>query len=231
MPADGTAKDRIDSLRAGLAARFRVIAVEGPIGVGKTTLAARGAELLGLEAVLDSSLSNPFLERYYRHGGRYVLPTQLWFLLNRRRLWSKVEEKAEAGLVLADFVPDRELVFARAVMEDFERSVFSDLFAELFGGFRRPDAVVFLSADADVLMERIASRNVAFEGRITRRYLDLLSDAFHNHFLSVEGLPVLVVNTNDYNIVSDPASVLDIYSQLLRCPAEVQYYTPPSMES
>ncbi|RKY20137.1 MAG: hypothetical protein DRP90_03800, partial [Planctomycetota bacterium] len=169
--------------------------------------------------------------RYYRHGGRYVLPTQLWFLLNRRRLWSEVEKKAEAGLVLADFVPDRELVFARAVMEDFERSVFSDLFAELFGGFRRPDAVVFLSADADVLMERIASRNVAFEGRITRRYLDLLSDAFHNHFLSAEGLPVLVVNTNDYNIVSDPASVLDIYSQLLRCPAEVQYYTPPRMES
>jgi len=80
-------------------------------------------------------------------------------------------------------------------------------------------------------MERIASRNVAFEGRITRRYLDLLSDAFHNHFLSAEGLPVLVVNTNDYNIVSDPASVLDIYSQLLRCPAEVQYYTPPRMES
>ncbi|MDZ7816328.1 MAG: deoxynucleoside kinase [Planctomycetota bacterium] len=124
-------------------------------------------------------------------------------------------------------MPIRDLLFARHNLRDNEFTVFSQLHAALFPKEREPDAIVYLTADADVLMKRIAKRGRSFEHKITRKYIESVSNMFHKHFLACEGKTVLVVNTNDYNIVEDSGSVVDIFEQLLHTRSELQYYTPP----
>jgi deoxyadenosine/deoxycytidine kinase len=216
------------ALRDSISGKFRLISVEGPIGVGKTTLAKRASELLGFTSVLDAATPNPLLKDFYANMEKLAFPTQVQFVVNRSRLWKQAAGgKKEKVATVTDFLPERDLVFADTNLKGPEVPVFRDLYSALFADLPQPDAIIYLTADTDVLIERIARRGIAYEGRITRKYLQDISDRFHRYFLSLEGKPVLVVNTNDQNIVESEESVRDIFAQLLNTRMELQYYVPP----
>ncbi len=228
MSAERTSNTNWGDLKNALQKRFKIISVEGPIGVGKTTLVKKCREHAGIESIEDTSNQNPLLSEFYTKNERFAFAAQVWFALNRAKLWEKVAKLSQKGSAVVDFMPLREQIFGAKVLAGQEAIVFNQLYDHLFRNTPSPDAVIYLTADTDILMERIAKRGVSYEGRITRKYLQSISDGFHNFFLNCEGLPVLVVNTNDYNIVSDECSVQDILAQLLITGPELQYYNPPS---
>ncbi|MFA4987284.1 MAG: deoxynucleoside kinase [Candidatus Brocadiia bacterium] len=232
MPDERTHAAETDSLKTKLASRFGVIAFEGPIGVGKTTLAKRAADILNIRAVLDGSLPNPLLASFYSDRNRYAFSAQVQFLLNRRSLWSEIGKAKNGGPVLVDFIPQRDAIFSSILFEGAERALFESVYNAMYPPVHtvKPDAVVYLTADTGILMSRIGKRALDFEGRITRKYLQDISDAFHKYFMTPLGIPVLVVNTNDINIVEEEDSVRDIVRQLLDIGKEVQYYIPPTRQ-
>ncbi len=213
-------------LSAELSRRFRTVAVEGPIGVGKTTLVRRAEQLLGLKAVYDRAFENPLLRDFYGNMDKLAFATQVQFAVDRSRLWKTSLMGSGKGCVVVDFLPQRDLVFADNNLKAPESLIFRDLYGELFREATQPDAIVFLAADTGVLIDRIANRGIAYEGKITRKYLQSVSDAFHRFMSTLEGVPVLIVNTNDYDIVQNQSSVLDIFSQLLDMPPELRHYVP-----
>lgn len=213
-------------LKTELSRRFRIVAVEGPIGVGKTTLVRRAEQLLGLKAVYDRASENPLLRDFYGNMDKFAFATQVQFAVDRSRLWKSGLAETSKSCVVVDFLPQRDLVFADNNLKVPESMIFHDLHGELFRDAVSPDAIVCLAADTGVLMDRIANRGIACEGKITRKYLQSVSDAFHRFISTLEGVPVLVVNTNDYDIVQSQSSVLDIFSQLLDMPPELRHYVP-----
>ena len=214
-------------LKKMLAEKFSVISVDGPIGVGKTTLVKRASEVFDIPCVCDEKGSPELLKEFYGNRDKYGFPTQVHFAVNRHKKWTQILERGHKGTVLADFMPIRDLLFAGHNLKEHEFAVFSQLHTVLFPEDREPDAIVYLTADTDVLMKRIAKRGRSFENKITRKYIESVANMFHKHFLACEGKTVLVVNTNDYNIVEDSDSVVDIFEQLLHTRSELQYYTPP----
>ena len=227
MAAEQIENETLIKLKNRLKDRFNLIAVEGPIGVGKTVLVRRANAVLGLACVEDRSVANPFLPDFYADRERYAFSAQVRFLLNRANLWNDIARKTDNGTVVVDFMPEREALFAKRNLKGEELKLFNDLHTILYGKTPRPQAVIYLTADTDILMNRIAGRGINYELKITRKYLQDVSDDFHNFFLSTEGFPVLVVNTNNLDIVKNPESVRDIFSQLLLTGNEIQYYRPP----
>jgi len=218
-----------DKLKSQLKERFRIITIDGPIGVGKTTLLNRAGDLLGINTVQDNIGKNPLLSEFYKNIEKNAFATQVQFIVNRHRLWKEIENFAKDAPVMVDFIPEREVIFAENNLSNSDKMIFLDLFRTLFASRQQADAIIYLTADTDVLIERIAGRGISFEGRITRKYLQNISDKFHKFFFTLEGKPVLVVNTNNYDIIESEESVFDIFYQLLHTRNELQYYTPPSI--
>src|SRR5512139_10859 len=155
--------------------RHRYIAIEGPIGAGKTTLARRLAERLDAEAVLEQPGENPFLARFYQDMARYALPTQLFFLFQRVR---QLEPLAQADLfgraTVADFLIDKDPLFARLTLSQDELALYQRIFDALRPRAPVPDLVIYLQAQPQVLIERVRRRAADFERGIGEEYLALL---------------------------------------------------------
>ncbi len=177
--------------------------VEGPIGVGKTSLARRLAHALALEPLLEAPDDNPFLARFYEDRRTYALPAQLFFLFQRRRL---LEGLAQAdflrGGVVANFLWAKDRVFARVTLDDDEWRLYEQIADGLSPPARAPDLVIFLQAPVDVLMERIRQRARGYE-RIDRGYLAELGAAYTEFFYHYQESPLLMVNAAEANFVEN----------------------------
>lgn len=194
----------------GLGQAFVVI--DGPIGVGKTSLARRLADSLGAEALLETPDDNPFLDRFYDNRRRFALPTQLFFLFQRHQLLEGLRQTDlfHAG-VIADFLWAKDRVFARLNLDDDEWRLYERVSQAVVPAMRSPDLVVFLQAPVDVLMERIRRRGRRYE-RIDREYLGALSEAYTDFFHAYQEAPLLMVNAAEANFVGsdeDLASLVD----------------------
>ena len=191
------------------AAPVRHIAIEGPIGVGKTTLARRLAVRLGARALLERPQDNPFLARFYTDGARYAFHAQVVFLLQRV---DQARELAQPSmftpLVVSDFMFDKDALFARLTLSDDEHRLYRQMHRELAPALRSPDRVVWLRAPVDVLQRRIAARGIAMEQGIGADYLERLADAYAEHFAARPQLRVTEVDTADVDWTSDDG-VLD----------------------
>lgn len=186
--------------------RFRHIAIEGPIGAGKSSLARRLAAHLGAELMLEKAEENPYLERFYADVPGYAFQTQVFFLFQRMR---QVRELAQPGLmtpaVVSDFMLAKDALFARMNLSDEEYHLYSQMYAQVSAQLPQPDLVVWLQATPPTLIQRIKQRGIAMEQRISPEYLQKLCDAYADYFQSFDGAPLMVVNSENFNPVERDA--------------------------
>ena len=182
--------------------KYRYIVVEGPIGVGKTSLARRRYERLGSRALLEQPEQNPFLPRFYQDMPRYALQTQLFFLFQRI---NQMSELAQPDLfervTVSDFLIEKDPLFARLTLSSEELHLYQRIFDTLKPQAPSPDLVVYLQAQPQTLYERVRRRGVGYERPISEDYLALLADSYSRFFYHYSGSPVLVVNSERLNFV------------------------------
>ena len=177
--------------------------VEGPIGAGKTSLTQRLGQHLGAQLLLEQPDANPFLERFYRDRKRYALPTQLCFLLQRA---AQVAELGQLDLfqrqVVADFLFDKDPLFARLTLSDDELKLYQTIHAQIAPFAPPPDLVIYLQAKPEILAERVARRANPIEAGISEAYLRALADGYADFFHHYDAAPVLIVNSEHLNPTS-----------------------------
>jgi len=190
----------------------RYIAIEGPIGVGKTSLARRLADSLDGELLLEEPEANPFLERFYRDPRGASLPAQLFFLFQRVQQIEQLRQRdIFAETRISDFLMDKDRLFAEINLDQAELALYDKVAESLDFEPPTPDLVVYLQAPVDTLLFRIARRGIDFEQRIGRRYLERLAEAYARYFHGFDAAPLLIVNA----AIIDPVHNDDHFGLLL----------------
>jgi deoxyadenosine/deoxycytidine kinase len=186
--------------------RHRYIAVEGPIGAGKTSLAQRLAARMGADLFLEQPGENPFLGRFYQDMARYALPTQLFFLFQRaRQLEPLAQRDMFSRATVADFLIDKDPLFARLTLSGDELALYQRVYETLRPQAPAPDLVIYLQASTETLVARVRRRAAPFERGIDEDYLALLAESYARFFYHYTGAPVLIVNSESLNFVDRDA--------------------------
>ena len=208
-------------------ARLRHIAIEGPIGAGKSSLARKLAGHLDAELMLEKPEENPFLERFYDDSAGYAFQTQVFFLFQRLR---QVRELAQPGMftqaVVSDFMFAKDALFARMNLSDEEYHLYAQMYAQLAPQVPQPDLVVWLQASAPTLLQRIRQRAAPMEQRITSTYLQTLCDAYADHFRHYDGAPVLAVDTEHFHPAANEADFASLLDRLADLRARRAFLDP-----
>lgn len=206
--------------------KFRYIAVEGVIGVGKTTLVEALAERLDATQVLEEWEENPFLKPFYDGKAHSAFQTELFFLLSRYRQQRElVQRKLFADTLVADYVFEKSRLFAYLNLDDSDLLIFDKLYAALAEGLPKPDVVIYLQAPTEMLMRRIQGRGRPEERSIEREYIAELGQAYSHYYFHYDATPLLVVNTEDVDFSKRPEDVDDLLKQLRALSGGTQYYT------
>jgi deoxyguanosine kinase len=180
--------------------RYRHIVIEGPIGVGKTSLARKLAERYKLDLMLEEPQTNPFLAKFYRDSARYALPTQLFFLFQRvNQLRDLAQRDLFTQTAISDFLFEKDPLFARLTLSDDELSLYQQIYDSLQPQTPTPDLVIYLQANADTLIDRVKRRGNPIEQPMSEEYLRALSDSYSHFFHYYDAAPVLIVNNQHLN--------------------------------
>ncbi|MHB8473531.1 MAG: deoxynucleoside kinase [Gammaproteobacteria bacterium] len=205
----------------------RYIAVEGPIGVGKTSLAQRLATSFGSDLVLEGAIENPFLERFYQNPRQAALSTQLYFLLQRARQLQELQQGDMFQPVwVADFLIDKDRLFAEVTLDTEELKLYEQVYAQLTINAPTPDLVIYLQAPVDVLHKRIAKRGIAYERWIESGYLQRLSDAYTQFFFHYDAAPLLIVNAAEIDPIGSEADYNQLLDQVKTVRSGRHYFNP-----
>jgi deoxyadenosine/deoxycytidine kinase len=203
------------------------IAVEGPIGVGKTTLARRLAQTFNYQVLLEDAHENPFLERFYQNRREAALATQLFFLFQRSQ---KIADLRQSDIFepvrVSDFLIDKDPLFARINLDSDEYTLYEKVFRQLTIDAPVPDLVIYLQATADRLMERILERGVASERNIDRDYLEQINEVYSEFFLYYDAAPLLIVNANEIDLVRGDRDFGQLVDYLLDIRSGRHYFNP-----
>jgi len=205
----------------------RYIAIEGAIGVGKTSLARRLAATLGAQLVLEQADENPFLERFYRNPRVGALPAQLYFLFQRAQQQGTLTQHDLFSTVrVSDYLLAKDDLFARMILDDEEYGLYRQVHERLAIDAPKPDLVVYLQAPVDVLLDRIARRGIAHEALIDRAYLTRLNEAYARFFHAYDQSPLLIVNASNIDLVGNDADYEELLAQIGRTVRGRLYYNP-----
>ncbi|HEX6791591.1 MAG TPA: deoxynucleoside kinase [Candidatus Krumholzibacteria bacterium] len=203
------------------------IAIEGNIGVGKTSLSRLIVRRLGGRLVEDRVEDNPFLERFYEDAGAYAFQTQLVFLMNRyKQQLSLRQNDLFADLVVFDYVFARDRIFANVILGDDELALYERVATELEAKVAGPDLAVYLQASASVLFDRVQMRGRDYERALSRDYLDALNDAFNHYFFNYSAGPLLIVNTDAMDFVNDERHFADLLKRISEPVVNTEFYVP-----
>ncbi len=205
----------------------RYIVVEGPIGVGKTTLATAISKQLGARSVFEVVEENPFLEGFYADRRKYAFQTQLFFLLSRFKQQEHLaQQDLFAQVTVSDYLFDKDRIFASLTLDGAERALYDKVYDALGPRVPRPDMVVYLQARLDVLMERIRARGRSFEQNFDRMYLSSLCEAYKEFFFRYDKTPLLVVDTSDIDLKDSPGDIDDILREIEGLRGGTKHYVP-----
>jgi deoxyguanosine kinase len=203
------------------------IVLEGPIGVGKSSLARRLCASLDAEPVLEQAAENPFLERFYRNPRDGALPAQLYFLFQRaQQLAALNQQDMFAPLRVADYLLEKDRLFARVTLDEAEFGLYEQVYTKLDVQAPKPDLVVYLQAPVDVLLERIAKRGIRYEQQIDRAYLERLNEAYARFFHEFEAAPLLIVNAASIDPINNQADYDELLAAIQRMKRGRLYYNP-----
>lgn len=218
----------MDKKESTLPSRLNFLAIEGVIGVGKTSL----CELLGQNwngrLVLEEIDGNPFLPKFYEDRQGYAFQTQIWFLLNRYRQVSEtvVQQDMFHRITISDYLFAKDRIFANINLDDDELRLYNLVAGILEAQISRPDLVVYLQASSEVLLRRIAKRGRPYEFNMDPTYIELLNEAYNHFFFHYDRTPLLVINTDMIDFESDRRDLEEIAEQIVKAPPGVTYYQP-----
>jgi len=205
----------------------RYIAVEGPIGVGKTSLARMLAEHLRGRAVLESAEENPFLGRFYREPEKYAFQTQIFFLLSRYRQQQILHQQdLFHRITVTDYLFEKDRLFASLTLSEDEFALYDQIYALLETRIIRPDLVIYLQASPKVLIRRIRKRKLPYEEQIQEEYIERVSEAYRQFFFQWRGSPLLVVDTSRIDFVHKEEDFLLLIREMNHVTHGVHYFIP-----
>ena len=203
------------------------VVVEGPIGVGKTTLAQRLADSFGVDLFLEEADHNPFLARFYEEPQRTALPTQLFFLFQRaQQVQAMRQSDMFKPVQVADFLMEKDRLFARLTLNEDELSLYNQVYAQLTIDAPVPDLVIYLQAPVDVLKRRIGKRGVAYEQRMEDAYLNGLIDAYVQFFYHYDQAPLLIVNAAEIDLINSESDYQRLLESIRDCSMGRHYFNP-----
>lgn len=203
------------------------IAVEGPIGVGKTTLAKNLARTFNYDPLLERVGDNPFLERFYAGEKNAALPTQLFFLFQRMQQLTELRQQDIFEPVrVADFLLEKDHLFAEVTLDEHELPIYQQVYDHLTIDAPKPDLVIYLQAPVNVLTERIQRRGAKSEQSITADYLERLNSAYTRLFHYYDTSPLLIINAADIDWVNNPGDYRDLVQYMLAIKSGRHYYNP-----
>lgn len=195
--------------------RLRYLAVEGPIGVGKTTLATMLASDLNAQLVLEEASENPFLGPFYDNPQQFAFQTQIFFLLSRYRQQVELKQPNLFNqITVSDYIFAKDRIFASLNLSQDEIDLYSRIYQLLDAKLPKPDLVVFLQADPDILLHRVKKRKIAYEKGMDSSYLDSLSQAYSQFFFQYSETPLMVVNTSGIDFVRNKKDYETIKEEL-----------------
>jgi deoxyguanosine kinase len=208
-----------------IAGRYRYVAVEGPIGAGKTSLTRRLADHFKGHLLLEQPEANPFLERFYGDRARYALPTQLFFLFQRVQQLADLRQlDMFQELLFADYLLDKDPLFARLTLADDELRLYEQILAQLRPQTPPPDLVIYLQAPPEKLAERVMRRGNPTEARVSAEYLAALADSYARFFHHYDDAPVLIVNTEHLNPVDSDGDFTLLLDRIVRLRGRREYF-------
>lgn len=203
------------------------IVIEGPIGVGKTSLVQRLADRLGCPSLLERAEENPFLERFYHNARDAAFPAQLHFLFQRSRQLEQLRQRdLFASRLVADFLFDKDRLFAELNLQHDELALYDEVYNRLAMDAPRPDLVVYLQAPVDVLMQRVRRRARPQEHTLSGDYLARVSEAYTRFFYTYDDAPVLIVNASHINPVESTADFEGLLQEICRPQSGKRYFNP-----
>jgi deoxyadenosine/deoxycytidine kinase len=203
------------------------IVIEGPIGVGKTTLANKLAESFGSDLLLEAAEENPFIEKFYQDPNAAALPTQLFFLLQRaRQLKEMKQEDMFSPVRVADFLIEKDRLFAELTLDSDELDLYEQVYTSLTIDIPRPDLVVYLQAPVEVLLERIQKRGLKQERFIEAAYLQRLADSYIQFFYQYNNAPLLIVNAADIDFANNDDDYQLLRQQITEVQSGRHYFNP-----
>ena len=210
----------------------KYIVVEGPIGVGKTSLVHMLSDKLSARTMLEKYEHNPFLTDFYKDRKRHAFQTQMFFLLSRyQQQLDNIQMDLFNQSVVADYLFAKDKIFAQLNLNDDEYALYDKMYRLLDENIPKPDLVIYLQADLDVVLQRIRHRNHKYEKGLSSDYLEQLMKAYSDFFFYYSDTPLLVINTSDIDFVNKPNDFENLVKEILSSRRGTQYFSPlPSVD-